>query len=193
MSLRNKTYLILLGATLLFLLGVYALIWRTTEGELKNLQYQHAEEQLSLVVRILEREMETLSAKQADWAFWDDTYQFLADRNEAYLASNLNDESFNLINVDVMVFVNNAGEIVYSKQVYGRNSGSDGIPEDFLNYFRGESALLDFRGEEIFKHGILTAPEKIMLVSAQPISTAPAGSSFRRRPTRTRCGPREPV
>lgn len=172
MSLRNKTYLMLLLATILFLLGVYTLIWRTTEKELKNLQYQHAEEQLSLVARILERELEVLTTSQTDWAKWDDTYQFLADRNEEYIVSNLNDESFDFINVDLMVFVNNAGEITYAKQMPDGKSGSNEIPDDFLNYFRGESALLDFRGEEIFKHGILTAPEKTLFVSVQPISTS---------------------
>lgn len=173
MSLRNKTYLILLSVTVFFLLIVYGLVWRMTAIELKDLQRGHAEEQLLLVERILEREMDNLSIKQADWARWDDTYQFIADRNEQYIDSNLNDESFGLIDVDMMAFVNNSNEIVYSKQVYDRKPGQNAIPASFLNYFQGESSLLDFGSDLVsVKRGILTTPDAVLLVSAQPISTS---------------------
>lgn len=172
MSLRNKTYILLLFVTVVFLLVVYALIWRTTKAELRDLQQVHAEDQLALVERILEREMENLAVKQADWARWDDTYEFITDRNEQYIASNLNDESFELINVDMMAFVNNSGEVVYSKQVYSGGAGET-IPEKFLKSFQGESELLDFDGDLIsVKSGILTTPDAMLLVSAQPISTS---------------------
>jgi len=173
MSLRNKTYILLLLATVIFLLVVYALIWRTTETELRDLQQVHAEEQLALVERILEREMENLAIKQADWARWDDTYQFISDRNEQYIASNLNNESFELIDVDMMAFVNNSSEIVYSKQVYSEEPGQEVIPEKFIRYFQGESDLLDFGGNLVsVRSGILTTPDAMLLVSAQPISTS---------------------
>lgn len=173
MSLRNKTYLILLLVTAFFLLIVYGLIWRTTTGELRNLQQSHAEEQLALVERVLARETENLSMKQADWARWDHTYEFVADRNEEYITSNLNDESFDLIDVDMMVFVNNSNEIVYGKQVYEGDPGNSGIPEKFLKYFQGESDLLDFSGDLVsVRSGILTVSDAMLLVSAQPISTS---------------------
>lgn len=173
MSLRNKTHLILLLATAFFLLIVYGLIWRTTTAELRDLQQSHAEDQLALVERILARETENLSVKQADWARWDDTYRFIADRNEEYIASNLNDESFDLIDVDIIAFVNNSNEIVYGKQVYAGDPGNSSIPEKLLKYFQGESKLLDFSGDLVsVRSGILTVPGAMLLVSAQPISTS---------------------
>lgn len=173
MSLRNKVYLILLLATALFLAVFYAFIWRTTGIELRDLQRNDAEEKLASVERILDREIENLSIKQADWARWDDTYQFIADRNEAYIASNLNDESLELINVDMMVFVNNSKEVVYSKQVYAGDPGSHVPPAKFMSYFQGESDLLDFDTDLVsVKRGILTTPEATLIVSAQPISTS---------------------
>ncbi len=173
MSLRNKTYILLLVVTAIFLLVVYALIWRMTDTELHDLQQVHAEEQLALMERILKREMENLSIKQADWARWDDTYQFIADRNEQYIISNLNDESFALIDVDMMAFVNNSNEVVYSKQVYSGEPGTTTIPEKFLRYFQGETDLLDFGSDLIsVKSGILTTSDAMLLVSAQPVSTS---------------------
>ncbi|MFZ1626302.1 MAG: CHASE4 domain-containing protein [Candidatus Moraniibacteriota bacterium] len=172
LSLRNKMYLILLLVTVFFLVIVYGLIWRSTESELRVLQRDQAESQLSLVERILNREMVAMSTRQADWARWDDTYTFITDRNEQYIASNLNDESLEVIDVDIMAFVDNSGQLVYGKQVYDGASGKSTIPEKLLNNFLRESDLLDFNGLVSVKQGILTFPDVTILVSAQPITTS---------------------
>lgn len=172
LSLRNKTYFILLVTTIFFFAVAYGVVWYVTGQELRSLQRQDAEAQLSLVERILSRETANLSVKQADWARWDDTYQFISDRNEAFIASNLNDESLKLIGVNIMAFVNNSGELVYGKQVYGGPSESQSIPNELLSYFQGESDLLDFDDLSPVKNGILTTPSALLLVTSQPITTS---------------------
>ncbi len=172
LSLRNKTYLILLVTTLLFFAATYGVVWYFTENELSSVQRSDAEDQLALVDRILEREMSNLSVKQADWARWDDTYQFVSDRNEAFITSNLNDESLKLIGVNIMAFINNSGELVYGKQVYDGAPGVQTIPDEFLSYFQGESDLLDFDNLSPVKNGILSAPDAMLIVTSQPITTS---------------------
>jgi PAS domain S-box-containing protein len=179
LSLRNKTYLLLLLVTAGFLVVSYGLVWRITAGELQGLQRHHAEEQISLVERLLSQEMTNLSARQADWAQWDDTYKFITDRNEEYIESNLNDESLALIHVDIMAFVNNAGEIVFGKQVYAGAPTDHAIPEEFLRYFQKGSDLLDFKEGISVKQGVLTVSDTMLLVSAQPI-TLSDGQGVRR-------------
>lgn len=172
LSLRNKTYFILLATTLIFFAAAYGVVWYVTGQELRSLQRQDAENQLSLVERILSRETANLSVKQADWARWDDTYQFISDRNEAFISSNLNDESLKLIGVNIMAFVNNSGELVYGKQVYDGAPGGSSIPAELMSYFQGESDLLDFDDLSPVKNGILTTSNAILLVTSQPITTS---------------------
>lgn len=169
LSLRKKTYLIILFATGIFLLCVCGVIWQTTDSSLKIFQYESAEEQLALVERILGREIENMSRTQADWAHWDDTYVFMSDRNEAYIDSNLNDESLALIGVHIMAFVDNAGDVVFAKQVYGGAPETDSPPVQFMKHFQGESELLRFDDSISVRHGILTLPDSMFLVSSQPI------------------------
>lgn len=122
--------------------------------------------------RILENELDNQAVKQADWARWDDTYRFITDRNEAFILSNMNDESLKLIEVHMMAFVNNAGELVYEKQVYNKAIGDRSIPEKLINSFIGESSLLDFDELLSVKKGVLVTPEHMLLVTAQPITTS---------------------
>lgn len=169
LSLRKKTYRIILFATGIFLLCVCGVIWQTTDSSLKVFQYESAEEQLALVERVLGREIENLSRTQADWAHWDDTYVFMSDRNEAYIDSNLNDESLAMIGVHIMAFVDNAGDVVFAKQVYGGAPETHSPPAQFMKHFQGESELLHFDDSISVKHGILTLPDSMFLVSSQPI------------------------
>ncbi|MFZ1654343.1 MAG: CHASE4 domain-containing protein [Candidatus Moraniibacteriota bacterium] len=179
LSLRNKTYILLLLVTAGFLAVSYGLMWHITMGELRASQARQTEEQLSFVERLLHREMENLSARQSDWAQWDDTYTFISDRNEGYITSNLNDESLALIHVDIMAFVNNSGELVFGKQVYEAVPTEREIPKEFMGYLREGSALLDFNEGDRLKQGILTLSDTLLLVSAQPI-TMSDGAGARR-------------
>ncbi len=172
LSLRNKIYFILLGTTTLFFGLAYGFVWFTSEKEIALLQRVHAEEELNLVERILNREMDNLVSKQADWARWDDTYEFVTDRNEAYITSNLGDESLKVLGINIMAFVNNSGELVYGKQVQSTDEDSSVIPETFKSYFRSAGGLLDFSDLTSAHKGILTIPDAMLLVASQPITTS---------------------
>jgi sensor domain CHASE-containing protein len=58
------------------------------------------------------REIETLCR---DWAFWDDTYDFIDSRSEDYMRSNLVFETFVNSRINLMVFSDRNGEVVFAK------------------------------------------------------------------------------
>ncbi len=139
---------------------------------LRSLQAADAKNRLSMLGRLVENELENQVVKQADWARWDDAYQFVAEKNDAFILSNMNDESLKLIEIDMIAFVNNAGELVYGKQVYSGDLSARVIPEEFMKVFTGESALLDFDELIAEKKGVLVTPEHLLLITAQPITTS---------------------
>ncbi|MEI6157483.1 MAG: CHASE4 domain-containing protein, partial [Atribacterota bacterium] len=67
------------------------------------------------VLSAITDDIETLHQIGEDWASWDDTYQFMGDRNENYIQSNLVDETFLTLNLNQMVFVKPGGQILFSK------------------------------------------------------------------------------
>ncbi len=178
-SFRTKIYSGIIVTALLSFAILCGYLWYTGNHVVENFQHENAKEKLALLERLLNNELENQAIKQADWARWDDTYQFITDRNEAFIISNMNDESLKLIEVNMMAFVNNTGELVYEKQVYNKALGERSIPNRFLDSFVGESALLDFDELLSVKKGVLVTPEDMLLVTAQPITTSDGKGSRR--------------
>lgn len=171
-SFRAKIYSsIILTASVAFL-ALCLYLWFASEATLQDLQEADAKNRLATLSRLVENELENQVVKQADWARWDDAYQFVTDKNDAFILSNLNDESLKLIEVDMIAFVNNAGELVYGKQVYAGDLGARALPEEFAKVFTGESSLLDFDELISDKKGVLVTPDHLLLVTAQPITTS---------------------
>lgn len=179
LSFRTKTYGSIIAVLLVFFAALCLYLWNTSNRSATEAQYENAQEKLALLGRLLENELENQVVKQADWARWDDTYQFISDRNDSFILSNLNDESLESIEINIMAFVNNAGELVYGKQVYNQELGERSVPEEFLNSFIGRSALLDFDEQVSVKKGVLVTPEHVLLVTSQPITTSDGKGSRR--------------
>jgi PAS domain S-box-containing protein len=59
--------------------------------------------------------MEGLNTTANDWGPWDDTYYFVQDNNTAYQQANLIDQTFSDLNLNLMMFINEKNELVYSK------------------------------------------------------------------------------
>lgn len=179
LSFRSAAYLSIIAITTLVFLALCLFLWYFTDQKFHQMQRAHADERLILMERMLESETKHLAVKQSDWARWDDTYEFVTDRNDSYIVSNMNDESFRSIGVNVMAFVNNAGELVYGKQVYEKLPGETAVPEAFLKSFVGKSALLEFADVASVKQGILVTPDAMLLLVAQPITTSDGKGSKR--------------
>lgn len=171
-SLRNKTYFITLGLSALFFVFAYGTVWFVTGKDMKTLQETEARNNMALVERVIKREVDNLAIKQSDWARWDDTYTFITDRNESYITSNLNDESLKLLGVDVMVFVNNGGDIVYAKQIFTDGTSEESLPRSLETYVTGRGVLLDFSDLRSVKRGLLTTADATLMVASQPITTS---------------------
>lgn len=52
-----------------------------------------------------------------DWACWDDTYKFVEDRNQQYIDANIQNQTFTALKINMIIFVNNSGSLVYAKSV----------------------------------------------------------------------------
>ena len=64
---------------------------------------------------IIEENINNLHVKSSDWSNWDDTYNFIEDSNQAYIDSNLLDDSLNNLRINYMFFFNQNNQLVYQK------------------------------------------------------------------------------
>jgi PAS domain S-box-containing protein len=76
--------------------------------------------------------LESMKALATDWAFWNDTYNFVSDRNAEYIETNMSDAAISVLKVNFMVFVNTSGEVVYAKFLDWENEKEIAEPENLL-------------------------------------------------------------
>lgn len=124
--------------------------------------------------------MEQLTVKLTDWAYWDDTYRFVSDKNKEYIASNLGNSSISNLKINMMVFANTAGEVVFKKAVDYR-----GIKEISFEGMGGETVLqkklLVASSKDVAVTGIVMLRGVPFIVSSMPILPSEATGEPRGR------------
>lgn len=173
MSVRIKV-LIIICLTFLAMLGV---LYFTSQWFLfhdSNItDEQNTTQDTTRLVQALNNQIEGIDATVSDWAPWDDTYEFITSGDPGYIASNLpNDSAFTNIQVELMLFIDNSGQIVYGKMVDLAGAGEIPIPKSLYSELHAGSRLLSHKDPTDKLAGILFLPEGPMIIASQPIVTS---------------------
>ncbi len=172
MSLRTKA-LVIIGVALLCMAGLtYVtsrfIFMRGLEEIDERDTGQHVEQALvALSYLISDLEVDT-----ADWASRDDTYTFINDSNDEYIQSNLIDETFITLKINLMLFVHSSGHIVFSKAFDLESEEETPIPQDLLAHLSDNSPLLSRAATHNFISGIISLKQGPVLIASQPILTS---------------------
>jgi PAS domain S-box-containing protein len=172
MSLRKKIILAIGLLLIVVMSGAYLVQQIVLTASFARLEEQELRAHLARVHNTLTVELAQLESITADWARWDDTYQFVEDANDAYVKSNLTDSAFENLRLNVMVFVHSSGRIVSAKGYDLHNHRAIPTPPSLTPHLTRESALLRHPDLMSGTRGILLLPEGPLLVSALPILTS---------------------
>lgn len=146
MKIREKVLAIGIPfALILFLSLSYIELSMTKKAveESSKIMLEQKEQAFNKMLELLLKNLETLCT---DWAVWDDTYVFITSGDEKYVRSNLGENTFRNAKINVMVFMNNNGEVVFSK-FYDSDWNEREIPKVFLSEeLLGKSGYLYFEG-----------------------------------------------
>jgi PAS domain S-box-containing protein len=173
MSVRVKT-LIILCLTFLITLGILYFIaqWFLLRDAIVAEQYTTTRD-VTRLQAALNDQIAVMDAIVSDWAPWDDTYAFINTADPGYIKSNLpNSEAFTSIGVELMLFINNSGQIVYGKMVDLESGAEIPIPESLTSQLKVDSPLLSHKNPSDKRDGILSLPEGLMIIASQPILTS---------------------
>ena len=104
-----------------------------------------------------------------DWACWDETYKFIEDRNQQYINVNIQNQTFAGLKVNVMIFVNNSGSVVYAKSVDADTEEEKPVPEELLKMVENGTLLTKTENDNI--SGFVLLDKDPMFISCHPILT----------------------
>jgi signal transduction histidine kinase len=124
-------------------------------------------------------ELESLGSTTSDWAFWDDTYGFVQDKNPKYADINLRDTIFDTTSVEYLCMINRAGRVVFQ-----RTQSPDGLISSEIKGFNP----LDLNVNELVERAG-AKPSKVELRAVINTSSGPFALSARPILTSDKAGP----
>ncbi len=104
-----------------------------------------------------------------DWATWDDAYEFVSDRNAAFVQSNLVDQTFRNLHINVILFVDAQGQPVFAKAFDVARNQSMTVPPELIALFGPGSPLLTASG--VISGPVLTDGLPLMIAAAPIVNS----------------------
>jgi len=139
---------------------------------LEEIEERHTLENVEQALSAFSYLISDLEADTANWAAWDDTYAFIEDGNDKYIQSNLTDETFIALRLNLMLFIHSSGQVVFDKALNLENGEEIPIPQDLLGHISSNATLLSQSGTQNFTSGILLLKEGPIIITSQPILTS---------------------
>lgn len=171
MKLRQKTLLII-GATLA---GLTSVLYVTSStillGSLKKAEEQEARQVVKGVLSVFSQTEDDLNSRFTDWSAWDDTYTFIQNANKEYINSNLVAQGLANIKVNLALFINTSGKMVYGTGFDRKKGETTPIPETLKPHLTLSDILLQHPNAQSKHSGIILLPSGPMLITSQPILT----------------------
>lgn len=170
MSLRKKTLLSISIATIILITLLYATSQAILLTSFAELEEQKTQEHVERALNALVNEMNALEQITIDYAFWDDTYAFMSDYNEAYLTSNYVDETFIYNRLNLVALLDTAGEPRFIRFFDIDAQTELPLPPNLQAFLQSLSDHTPFPDSETHAlKGILRLPDDPLLIAVQPI------------------------
>ena len=172
-GLTRKTGLVI-GVGLVLLLGVVELLSVTlVMGGFRALESDLAAKDAERLLEAVAEAHAQLDRKASDWAGWDDTYEFMVSRSPAYIESNLNSESLEMLGLCGAAYLDLDGRVVLARGFGGPGEPMvDPCPEMIALVEREPSLRTAPEGAES-RHGVVVSPSgEPLLVAVRPILTS---------------------
>ncbi len=171
MSLWKKTILLI---SLTFIIVIIVLYFISQNIMLRSfiiLEEQIAVRNVERIKNAIHDHIESLSYYAADWASWDDSYEFVIDLNDNYRETNLVDSTFTNLKINFLMFINTDGRVVYKRGLDLKEEVEMTVPASLLSHIKLHSVILR-HDTEGFLDGLLYLPEGPVIITSHPLLTS---------------------
>lgn len=119
--------------------------------------------------RAIDARTDKLRGKAVDWAQWDDSYQFVKDRNNEYSQANLGYDTLGPMKMNSIIFFNINGEYIDGRVVNTESLSVGPVPTDTIQAIREYTSIVKINDISTLPAGFIKLPTGIVLAAASPI------------------------
>ncbi len=170
MTIRRQA-LLFISLIVITLVGLtYTISRLTLVNDLEDIEERDVKQRVEQTLNTLSYSLSELESANSGWASWDNTYVFIESGGDAdYISSNLVNETFTALNINLMVFIHTSGRVIFSKAVDLDGQEEVEIAQDLRSFINQRSRTLSELGFENPASGFILLDEGPMLISSQPI------------------------
>jgi sigma-B regulation protein RsbU (phosphoserine phosphatase) len=172
MKLRQKTLFIVnitLISLITFLQVAASIILSKSIG---NAEDNEARQTIKGVENLVLQTQQSFRERFLDWSAWDDTYNFINNLSPSYIQSNLVPNTLANLKVNLMLFIDNSGKIVYGTGFDIGSKKYQPIPGEISTRLTPDNLLLKHSDLTSNYTGIINLASGAMLITSQPIITS---------------------
>lgn len=172
MRLYEKT-VVIVGITVLVLIAaLYTTMQMVLGRGLVQLEEKYTLKSVEQAVNALENRLHELDTKLVDWAYWDDTYEFVQTLSSSYKKANLQDSTYTMLKINLMIFVDAKGEILHARYIDLETQQEMSFPAELTERIHsGRLSLLSDDPESQFR-GILRLREGALMLAGRHVLTS---------------------
>ena len=169
MSIRVKTILII-GFTVVAMMTVsFGAAFQIFIRRFDELEITQMKGHLDNVKNVFDQQVTYLLDKSGDWAIWDDAYAFIQDRNKKFITSNLQDSTFETLNIEGMIFVDADKNVAYSKYYSISEKTFGTLPDELLRDATQSAVFTSLLSKDVPIKGVTVIGGKPLLVAGRSI------------------------
>src|SRR3990172_7072831 len=170
MSLRKKILIIHISIFFSLLFTQFLLSRYFTLQGFSKIEITELNESLDRAENAIKGELDILAEKNSDWSAWDDTYQYIQDKNTRYVESNLVESTLTGLKINFMIFLDSENNVVtyrsYDLDSVVETELSQGLLAIATNF---PQFVAHDTTEDVFR-GIIGDEDRFVLVNSRPIT-----------------------
>ena len=172
MSIRAKISLTAIIAVLAGIVLNYGVQRLIVIPSFTSLEQKEAIENLQRCTGTIAREIHHLDSLCVDWSAWNDTYEYVKDRNPRYVANRLNAETFKSNNLDLLILVDDQHRLVWGQTMNPQTGALETVDNlrDLLLGFTDRLVNLPETSSQV--RGLVQTQLGQMMISSRPIITS---------------------
>ena len=179
MSLRKKIFIILLLTITLYAIFGYFTQRIIIYPSYVQLERDEAKIDIRRSVKAVQRELLDLGLLTQDWAAWNDTYQFVVDRNNDYIESNLILETFTAFDLNLIYICDTEGGVVWGEIRDLETTELISINEFETKFLSAPGALIFHQATDAIVSGVILTEKGPLMIASCPIVASDFSGSIR--------------